>query len=342
MEPHRHLWLLLLLVGCGHRFSRTDGSRDAGTTRVTLDCPPDTRLEKQVSPDGTASFCARVLGGNPTVDVQPAQARFGPTVEQYPGGGIRARGEYENDARHGSWTYFDTSGAKVGEGSFVRGRRTGRWIQWARGGNVRTEVEYVEGDLEGPWRNVRGLQTLGEGAFAKGLATGAWVSHVCGSNAVRQTLTYDAGKLEGPCHRVDVDGAYLDGSYRADKKDGRWTQVLRSGARFESVWRSDVRDGPWRWVSAEGHPVLEGSLVLGKLDGEWSVFDAEGVRAKQGVYRAGALVSGSDVVSVPRLNGYESNAYCTDNAPGFVPLPRIGDPPTGIPDAEATRVCASW
>lgn len=56
-------------------------------------------------------------------------------------GEVSQEGTFDmNGKLHGEWTSYDNSGAKVSEGSYKNGARTGTWFFWSE--NVVKEVEF--------------------------------------------------------------------------------------------------------------------------------------------------------------------------------------------------------
>jgi antitoxin component YwqK of YwqJK toxin-antitoxin module len=316
----------------------TSSGADAVGTIPELVCPLGTERDVATSASGSEAFCVRVVAPSPGVDISgSARIRTGPSVARFAGGKVSAAGDWEQGVRVGVWRYFHADGTPFAEGSYTRGRRTGAWVERRSHGKLRVEATYVDDRLDGPWRNVWGGVVVGEGSFEAGETSGTWTSHFCGGG-VHQTLTLARGKLDGPCARFGPGGVkMLEGEYRGGKKSGAWREYLSNGSRFESAWVYDAREGPFRWLAADGHVAMEGSLRAGKLDGRWLTRDAAGHVLKEGVYEQGTLARGDDVTTVPRLNGYENNAYCASNLQGLWPQPSAGGPFAGS-DEDLTKV----
>ena len=83
----------------------------------------------------------------------------------------------ETDAagnRIGAWQEPDPHGGVI-EGEYVDGLRVGRWVHRFADGRVRSEMEYVAGELTGPvtwYRSTGGL--LQKGAFVNDEKHGFW------------------------------------------------------------------------------------------------------------------------------------------------------------------------
>jgi antitoxin component YwqK of YwqJK toxin-antitoxin module len=58
---------------------------------------------------------------------KPCSIRHGPCRGWHPTGAQRFEGQFENDLRSGSWTYFDDEGRELESGHFVADRREGAW-----------------------------------------------------------------------------------------------------------------------------------------------------------------------------------------------------------------------
>lgn len=61
-------------------------------------------------------------------------------------------GTYQNNKRHGTWTYWYENGKVWSEGQFINGKSDGRRVTYFENGKVRYEGSYKEDIRIGKWR----------------------------------------------------------------------------------------------------------------------------------------------------------------------------------------------
>jgi hypothetical protein len=74
------------------------------------------------------------------------------TVERYPDGRPKARGEHYHGDKQGIWTFWYASGQKESRGEFIGGWESGIWTFWHPNGQMKSRGEIGDDGLKsGPW-----------------------------------------------------------------------------------------------------------------------------------------------------------------------------------------------
>lgn len=178
------------------------------------------------------------------------------------------RGELREGKKEGLWTdTFDDS--HWDRGTYVLGRRQGRWTLGTTGGGVSEEREgpYVDDKKHGHWveRFVDlDIEIVSAGPYTDDRRHGTW--------AIRST----SGRIEA--------GPYVDG-----EKHGVWTSRSADGLIEVGPYVDGKRDGPWIVRSAEGR-IEAGLYVEDKKDGLWTVRLTSGLASWERCYANGLEV----------------------------------------------------
>jgi hypothetical protein len=78
---------------------------------------------------------------------------FPDTVESYPDGRLKARGEHDHGDKQGLWTFWYASGQPESQGEFVGGWESGVWTFWHPNGQLKARGEIGDDGLkQGPWQ----------------------------------------------------------------------------------------------------------------------------------------------------------------------------------------------
>ena len=125
-----------------------------------------------------------------------------------------------------------------GEGSFVDGKATGRWVQRYASGNVE-EGPYVDGKRNGRWvlRYASGTVEVEEGPYVDGKRNGRWVERF--ANGDVSEGPYVDGKQIGRWVVHFADGVVGRGSYDDDNnQSGRWHFTRPNGSTYVICFRA--------------------------------------------------------------------------------------------------------
>ncbi|MFC2102345.1 hypothetical protein ACFLS7_05070 [Bacteroidota bacterium] len=193
-------------------------------------------------------------------------SRTGPWKEYYPGGELKAEGNYDNGIKTGPWSYYHMngkleqkgvynkqgkpegvwlwyyeSGQLLREENYYRGKKDGLSEEFAEDGTIIEKGDYFEGYEDGPW-----FQLIGDffqrGSYIDGLRTGPWISYQLnkGENGTDSVAIFKGSFLddlpEGK-HAYYWDNGKVreEGRYIAGKREGDWIKYNYDGTLFMIV-----------------------------------------------------------------------------------------------------------
>ncbi len=114
-----------------------------------LRVPPGAVVKREEGPDQTQLIHCSVAG-----EGQGARARReGPFLAFYPGGKLRAQGNYRMNERQGLWITYRESGQRERLEHYRRGKLHGLRILYYPSGQVESEADYVQDRLHG-WQKL--------------------------------------------------------------------------------------------------------------------------------------------------------------------------------------------
>ena len=152
----------------------------------------------------------------------------------------------------GRGTFSSSAGSEhspyEGTGTFVGGKRNGRWTE--NGTGIRYDGEYRDGKRHGRgtmiWAN--GDRYAGEyrDGKAQGRGTMTW------TDGTRYQGEYRDGRLHGRGTMTWANGARHEGVYRAGKRHGRGTMTWANGARYAGEYRDGKPNGRGTYTNANG------------------------------------------------------------------------------------------
>lgn len=154
-------------------------------------------------------------------------------------------------------------------------------------GTRKVELKYRYGKLEGPsrWYNKNGQ---------------LWYEYY-----------YHKGKLEGMSRRWFANGnKQLEENYREDRKEGLSRHWNESGVLIlEAHYRNDTLHGSYIEFYGSRRPMIEGSYDMGRFDGTWKYYHADGYQTGEGRFVKGTGIqkawyeNGRDMRETPFVNG---------------------------------------
>lgn len=232
---------------------------------------------------------------------------------------LRERGTYVRGDKHGVWRWYDRGRSLEREGSYFLGLRHGRWREWD-GGRLVMEGTYVKGKPSGKftWWTSSGSVA---GRFKMKKGTGTMLTfHDDGERA--SELTMVRGVRHGLYRELSPQGRVLvEGLYKDDAKHGPWIERNRDGelvrettyvdgkidgllTRYrrgqivaEQTYVAGLRQGPYRELaprpgSGELIERVTGAYDRDRKSGEWIHRDAQGEPALVKHYQDGVLHGG--------------------------------------------------
>jgi len=161
----------------------------AGPRPAHLECPAGAEHRGAPPPDDGAEWCERR-------DLYGHAVREGPARAWYDDGGLWIEERYREGERDGPWLEHHRNGRKAREGTYSRGRKTGRWSVWYESGTCAEEASFREGTLDGPFRawHENGAKRT-EGRYCGGIQCGPWRTW---DDAGRELGSVEFDEVHGP------------------------------------------------------------------------------------------------------------------------------------------------
>ena len=111
----------------------------------SVGCPAGTTQVGGVNSRMSAIACMKSDG---------SRAFHGPMISLYSNGKVEAIGQTVEGMRSGRWSFFDTSGNKVGETEFANGDYHGRRLTYSSSGSLKTDEYWVNGKRQGAQKSI--------------------------------------------------------------------------------------------------------------------------------------------------------------------------------------------
>lgn len=216
----------------------------------------------EYSPEGSIVSATEYLGGMKIGEglVLDDGSRNGPWKEYYPGGDVKAEGNYSADNRTGKWNFYYSNGRLEQTGVYNNnGKPEGTWKWYYDSGQLLREENYFKGRKDGLSEEFNEEGNLTErGEYINGLEDGPWFQQ--------------------------TDSFYQRGSYRDGMRTGEWLVYdLQPGVKgtdsllmFKGSFQEDLPDGKHTYYWDNGKIRDEGMFVMGKKEGEWITYNYDG------------------------------------------------------------------
>jgi antitoxin component YwqK of YwqJK toxin-antitoxin module/predicted esterase len=198
-------------------------------------------------------------GGDVTFEVFPEAGHSPFTNEVY--------GEpflYEWFLSHKQGRFYQ-NGQKRCEGTFLDGKKDGKWTYWYENGTKEMEEEYVKGKPHGKWTywDKEG-EKRGEGEFFYG--TGRWFQWYKDENKERSE------------------------AFQKGNRHGRWLYWYENGKiRYQSEYKYDKPYGRWSGWTEYGNVIFDIGYIDGKPHGKWTYWNEKGEIIKKETWNYGRL-----------------------------------------------------
>lgn len=182
---------------------------------------------------------------------------------------LTAAGQTTDNKREGKWTFSDATGRKRFEIDYVRGLRTGAYIQWNEDGKLIVLGECFADKRHGSWTEFHDNGELkSEGEYFAGVRHGEWKSFYDNGETAEEGEFYE-GHRRGLWAGYHSSGAAsYQGSYVNGQRQGQWTFCFPDGAVQESGgFEQGVRTGRWREWEQGGTLVSDVELLEDKVVG---------------------------------------------------------------------------
>jgi antitoxin component YwqK of YwqJK toxin-antitoxin module len=180
--------------------------------------------------------------------------------------------------KHGPFTEWWPGSAppvKKREGAFKNGKLEGKWSTYYESGRPQRELTYVDGVLQGKhlerYDNAAGT-TKETGEYKNGVRVGVWY------------LFHENGAKERELEHTE-------------NNEQRWTVFNAAGTKVMSgVFVEGTKHGLFTEFYPGGQKASEGLWKLGKKDGKWTYWNADGSEVATEEHRDGKVVSSTGKV----------------------------------------------
>jgi antitoxin component YwqK of YwqJK toxin-antitoxin module len=178
-------------------------------------------------------------------------------------GGIDETGFMEKGKRTGEWIVWIDSKTKQWQGTYLKGKKAGPWTEYWYEGQVKSELEFLNGDTIGVAKN---FNIKGQLLYKKDCFVGRGKEQKWSPSGV---LIYEAecikNKYDGVYKEIDEEGDLtLKGSYTQGLKDQEWYYFRKD----KGLWRLEtydqgLRSGKQIEIAKSGDTLLAANLVDG-------------------------------------------------------------------------------
>lgn len=225
-------------------------------------------------------------GGNPDLfsgqDFQAFQRPFGTTAE------------FVNDELHGTWKVFDAQKRPVCEWHFVNGQRDGHSVWYTHSGQVRQEVNFKNGQMDGELKH---LDAEGKLVVRERYVDGHRVTLEVSHHSIGQKKS-QGEMLHAVSSAVDhYDWWAGSGQSVTPPSDlpklrhGQWTWWYPNGQKqLEGRYENDQPVGKFAWWYPNGQCQLTGEYENGVQNGKFVWWYSIGQKQREGDYAAGVPI----------------------------------------------------
>lgn len=183
-------WMLIAgtLIGCF--------SSGPSAPKVTPKDNPD-GTPQLVCPEGTLQQSGTSASGEEEFFCQRAGVMHGPYLRFHRNGARAASGSYDNNHRHGQWTWWFENEQTQKKGKYDRGKQTGSWTWWHDNGSRQQEGDFLLGRRQGKWVTYYASGTIeSEGMYHNDMRNDVWSYYEDdGTEKVSRTERFENGEI---------------------------------------------------------------------------------------------------------------------------------------------------
>ena len=236
-------------------------------------------------------------------------------------GGLLSEINYKNGEKdgHAIWYRYDTTNkkqpklVKYYEGDFKADVQTGHWIYYQSDGTLGNEGEYANGKMSGVWTwYYDGVNVWKKGVYKDGERNGEYTVYF-ENGKVYYTGIFVNGKEEGLWKRWFENGKpEIQGCFHDGKMDSVWKEWFSNGIlKYEINYKNNLKNGvviyydetgqktsiqtfkdgvlhgKFTQFNETGIPVIDGSYLYDKKDGEWLYRQADQKILRKEYYKNG-------------------------------------------------------
>ena len=175
------------------------------------------------------------------------------------------------------------------EGSFLKGKKNGKWIEWSMNGQKNAEENYLNGKYNGKvskWR-YDGL-LLEECNYSNGIFNGdCKLYHTNGKQ--KFSGSYIMGQYNGFIEEYTYDGTLSkSANYNNGVLNGDYWKEPERGNRFKCVYKDGILNGKYTSWHYTGKPAIHGEYKNGLREGEFVYNYPDGNLEKKITYKNGS------------------------------------------------------
>jgi antitoxin component YwqK of YwqJK toxin-antitoxin module len=184
--------------------------------------------------------------------------RDGMWKEYFDSGKLRGEGRYNKDAREGLWKFYHENGQLEQQGTYRNGKPDGEWIWYYASGELLREEAYFDGLQDGVMTEYDETgNIITKGQYIEGKENGEWYYKVALAEVIG---TYSDGMRNGQWRSWDLPA-----------NPGR-SKTLR----FEGKFVEENPHGVHTYYWENGNRKEEGEYVMGRKEGNWVIYNADG------------------------------------------------------------------
>jgi antitoxin component YwqK of YwqJK toxin-antitoxin module len=217
----------------------------------------------------------------------------------YHNGLITGEGNMLDDGnKDGHWREYFTDGSLKAEGNYDDGKTIGEWKYYHLNGKIEQTGKFNrQGKPEGPWKwYYENGKLLRDENYHNGLKDGL-LTEYDEEGTVIQEGEFLNGEEDGPWFYLTGDD-YVKGVYRDGQRNGMWYtyNLVRNGEKTDSMivfkgnFIDDLPDGKHSWFWDNGKVHDEGLYVMGKKEGDWTIYNYDGTLFLVITYKDGVEV----------------------------------------------------
>ncbi len=221
--------------------------------------------------------------------------------------------------KQGVWNKPYGNGYFVYEGEFKDDQPVGTFKRYYEDGVLKSIQQYGENETSAiVIYETDGLTKSAQGAYIGKAKEGEWIYYVEGKVSLIEH--YKKGVLVDTTKSFAKTGELIEVTpYKDGKVDGVKTRYLQDGKLYsESPYKNGVEDGVYKLYEGHDFPVIVGSFVKGKKDGDWLVKDDAGKVKDTLKYDMGILINSKEL-----NKEYAAEAAENEKNEGKIPEPDV-------------------
>jgi uncharacterized protein (TIGR02145 family) len=162
------------------------------------------------------------------------------------------------------------SGQKELEGSYFKGKKTGKWLTWASNGQKTSEEYYNNGIPNGRFnRWLENGQLLEDRGFINGAPDGKWTIYNY-DGTPKFDGWYKYGQLDSLINEYDFGGLLKSTTYKNGKLNGSYFERFSNGSSVRCGYKDNKLSGVYTEYYSTGNLAMSGTYLQGIRQGEFT------------------------------------------------------------------------